>query len=313
MANFLRFRQHGGTIQAIDFLKYRYVSAALSAIILAGFLGTYFYKKYTTVDGHTFNYSVDFTGGIQALFQFNKPVQGEKLVKILDEKGWPGTVTREFSATEHLVRVKKEAKDVAKEAESIRQALTAGLGNEYTISVMQTDSVGMATGATLRNKSIYAIIVSLLLMLLYIALRFWSFAYAMGAVVSLFHDAIVVLAIFLLFDKEISMNVIGAILASLGYSINDTIVIFSRIRENVARMTNRSIYDIINISITETLSRTLLTTFATTLVVISLYIFGGETLQDLSLALLIGIVFGIYSTIFIATPVLYMFYKDSRA
>ena len=109
------------------------------------------------------------------------------------------------------------------------------------------------------------------------------------------------------------MNVIGAILAVLGYSINDTIVIFARIRENVKRLPGESMYNVINISITETLSRTILTTFATTLVVIAFFIFGGETLRDLSLALLIGIVFGIYSTIFIATPVLYMLYKEHKA
>lgn len=313
MINVLRFRQHGGTVKPIDFLKYRYVSAALSALILVTFVGGYFYKKYTTADGHTFNYSVDFTGGIQALFGFNKPVAGEKLVHILDSKGWPGTVTREFSPTEHLVRVKKEAKDVAQESEAIRKALIEGLGSDYTISVLQTDSVGMATGSTLRTRSLYAVIVSLLLMLLYIALRFWSFAYAMGAIVSLFHDAIVILTLFLLTDKEVSMNVIGAILAVLGYSINDTIVVMARIRENVKKLPQTSMYDIINISLTETLSRTILTTFATTLVVVALFIFGGETLRDLSLALLVGIVFGIYSTIYIAMPVLYVLYNKERA
>lgn len=234
-------------------------------------------------------------------------------LKILEAKGWPGAVTREFASNEHLVRVKKEASDVSAEAESISKALQDGLGAGSTVTIKQTDSVGAATGSTLRTKSLYAIIIALILMLLYIALRFWSYAYAMGAVISLFHDAIAVLTIFLLFDKEISINVVGAILTVLGYSINDTIVIFARIRENVAKMPMKSMYDIINISITETLSRTILTTFATTLVVIALLIFGGETLRDLALALLIGIVFGIYSTIFIATPVLYMLYKDRRA
>ncbi len=312
MVQFLRFR-HGESFQVIDFLKYRTVSAILSVVLLGGFAGLYLYKRHTHADGQAFNYSVDFTGGIQALYGFNKPVNGEKLVQILDKKGWTGSVTREFSPTEHLIRVKKEAKDVSHEAELIRQALTEGLGDDYKLTVMQTDSVGTATGISLRQKSLYAILFSLILMLLYIALRFWSFAYAMGAIVSLFHDAIAILALFLLFDKEISMNVIGAILAVLGYSINDTIVIFARIRENVKKMPNASMYEIINTSITETLSRTLLTTFATTLVVISLFLFGGETLRDLSLALLVGIVFGIYSTIFIATPVLYMLYTGKKA
>ena len=308
MFNFLRFRAKDGTVTPIDFLGLRYVSYIVSFIVIGGFVGTYLYKRYTNADGHTFNYSVDFTGGIQTLLLFNKPVAGEKLVSILDTAGWPGSVTREFAPNEHLVRVKKEAKEVAREADLIRDALQKGLGSDYTITIQQTDSVGMATGSTLRANSLYAITVTLLLMLLYIALRFWSFAYAMGAIISLFHDAIAILLFFLLFDKEISMNVIGAILAVLGYSINDTIVIFARIRENMPRMPNRSVYDVINISITETLSRTILTTAATLLVVFALLLFGGETLRDLSLALMIGMIFGIYSTIFIATPVLYMLY-----
>lgn len=313
MFNFFRYHKNDASSSPIDFLRLRYVSAVVSFLLLATFFGTYLYKKYTTVDGHTFNYSVDFTGGIQTLLSFNKPVEGEKLVSILEKAGWPGSVTREFSPKEHLVRVKKEAKDVAKEAEMIRDTLQKGLGGDTTVTIEQTDSVGMATGSMMRTKSIYAILVSLILMLGYIALRFWSFAYAMGAIVSLFHDAIAILAFFLLFDKEISMNVIGAILAVLGYSINDTIVIFARIRENIKLMPMRSIYDVINISITETLSRTLLTTFATLMVVASLLIFGGETLRDMSLALFIGILFGIYSTIFIATPVLYMLYPKKSA
>lgn len=313
MFNFFRYHKSDAINAPIDFLKWRYVSAAISVLLLGAFFGTYFFKRFTTSDGHTFNYSVDFTGGIQTLLAFNKPVDGERLVAILDKAGWPGTVTRQFSSTEHLVRVKKEAKDVAKEADMIRDALQKNLGSDYAVSIMQTDSVGTATGSMMRTNSLYAIVVSLVLMLLYIALRFWSFAYAMGAIVSLFHDAIAILAFFLIFDKEISMNVIGAILAVLGYSINDTIVIFARIRENIQSMTNRSVYDVINISITETLSRTLLTTFATLMVVVSLLIFGGETLRDLSIALFIGILFGIYSTIFIATPVLYMLYNKKSA
>jgi preprotein translocase subunit SecF len=308
------FRVHrnpDGSVQPLDILKFRYVSLIVSVVILGAFFGDFFYKKVTR--GTTFNYSVDFTGGIQTLLQFNKPVTGAQLVSILDKEGWAGSVTREFSKTEHLVRVKKEAKDVAKEAELIKSSLQKGLGDDYKLSILSVDSVGMATGSSLRRQSTLAVAISLILMLLYIALRFWSFAYAMGAIVSLFHDAIVMLAFFLLFDKEISMNVIGAVLAVLGYSINDTIVIFARIRENTQKMPGRSLYDIINISITETLSRTILTTVSTLLVVIALFLFGGETLRDLSTTLLIGILFGIYSTIFIATPVLYALYPKKSA
>lgn len=294
----------------IHFLKYRWLATAFSVVIFSTFIGTYVYKYYTR-DGVTFNYNVDFTGGIQVLLGFSKPVTGNTLITILDKKGWSGAVTREFSPTEHVVRVKKETADVSGEAESMRNALQSEL-EDTQITIKSTDSLSGSMGKKLRNNSLYAVIISLLLMLLYIALRFRSFSYAMGAVVSLFHDAVVILAIFLLFDKEISINVIGAILAVLGYSINDTIVIFARIRDNAKRLPTMPMEEVIDISINETLSRTMLTTFATTLVVAALFLFGGETLRDLSLALLIGIVFGIYSTIYIATPVVLWLYKDDN-
>lgn len=295
----------------IDFLKYRWFATAFSVIIFTTFLGTYYYK-YTKNNGVTFNYNVEFTGGIQVFLGFGKPVTGEQISHVLESAGWERPVTREFSPTEYIVRVKKETADVKGEAEQIRNALKDGLKDDAVV-IKSTDSLSGGMGEKLRTNSTWAVLISLVLMLIYIALRFWSFAYAMGAVVSLFHDAVVILAVFLIFDKEISINVIGAILAVLGYSINDTIVIFARIRENVNRLPNKSIYDIINISINETLSRTMLTTLATLLVVVALFIFGGEILRDLSLALLIGIVFGIYSTIYIATPVVLWLYRDTRA
>ncbi len=153
-------------------------------------------------DHHTFNYSVDFTGGIQLLLSFNKPVQGEKLVHILDEKGWPGSVTREFSPTEHLVRVKKEAKDVAKKLKVFVKHYSKGLGDDYAITIEQTDSVGIATGSSLRTKSFWAVILSLILMLLYIALRFWSFAYAWGLLFHYFMMLLLYWPSFLLLTKK---------------------------------------------------------------------------------------------------------------
>lgn len=305
MFNLLRYN---GTI---DFLKYSWLSALFSLAIFSTFIGTYLYRYNTT--GQTFNYSVDFTGGIEVLLRFNKPVNGEKIVQILEKDGWPKPVTREFEPNEHLVRIKRESKNVQIEAQKIKSDLEAGLGNDYKIDILRTDAIGGATGSKLWSQSFWAILIALLLMLFYIAARFFSGSYAMGAIVSLFHDAVVILTIFLLLDKEISINVIGAILAVLGYSINDTIVIFSRVRDNVAKFPSLSMREIINKSITETLSRTVLTTVSTLLVVVSLFIFGGETLRDLAFALLIGIVFGIYSTIFIANPILLLFYNKKSA
>lgn len=312
MFDFLRMNKEGvGIKKPINFMALSWFSLVLSIFIFIVFFGTYFYRYYTT--GQTFNYSVDFTGGIQTLLKFNKPVSSESLIKILEEKGWPGSVAREFGANEHMIRVKKEAQDVRQEAEKIRSAIQEGLGSDYKVEIEQTDSVGRATGASLWLKSFYAVIISLILMLAYIAFRFFSFSYAMGAIVSLFHDALVILTVALVLNQEISINIIGAILAVLGYSINDTIVIFARVRENVNLHPNMPMSDVINLSLTETLSRTVLTTVSTLLVVIALFIFGGETLRDLSFALLVGILFGIYSTVFIANPVLLVLHSNKKS
>lgn len=292
----------------IDFLKYRLLYAFFSFLIFASFIGVYIYK--TKTRGEAFVYSVDFTGGTQVLLAFSQPVHSEKVVEILRHAGLTGVETRVFSEKEVLVRIPLRAEhggDILP-AEQVRDALEKELSG-ITVEIKQTDTVGAGVGATLRWKSFQAVLVGLLVMLAYIAWRFWSFAFAMGAVVSLFHDAVVILAFFLFFDYEISLNVIGAILAVLGYSINDTIVIFSRIRENIVRMPGVSIEHIVNVSTNQTLRRTLLTSFATLLVVVALVIFGGEILRTLSLALLVGMIFGTYSSIYIANPVMLLLYR----
>jgi preprotein translocase SecF subunit len=294
----------------IDFLKYRPLYAALSMVIFAAFIGTWIYKyqKY----GEAFEYSVDFTGGTQVLLQFSQPVQGTRVVDILEKQGWHGALARDFSPTEVLIRVKDFANDAKGLAERIKNRLEVELPGT-TVLIQQLDSVGAGVGSSLRWKSIQAIIAGLIIMLLYTWARFWSLSYGVGVLVSLFHDAIVILAFFLLFNYEISLNVIGAILAVLGYSINDTIVIFSRIRENVRHLRNEPIEKVVNISINETLRRTLLTSFATCLVVVALVVFGGPVLRTLSLALLVGMVFGTYSSIAIASPVMLMLYRDKHS
>lgn len=296
----------------IDFLKYRRVCAFFSLIIFTTFVGTYFYKRH--VRGEAFVYSVDFTGGTQVLLGFSAPIHGEKIAEILKDSGWSGVEVRTFSDTnEVLVRIplKEAAQEDVLPAEQIKIALEKALSG-VSVEIKRTDSVGAGVGASLRWKSLQAIIAGLLVMLLYIAWRFWSISFGVGAVVSLFHDAIVILTFFLLFDYEISMNVIGAILAVLGYSINDTIVIFSRIRENIAKLPHESIEKIVNLSTNQTLRRTLLTSFATTLTVIALVLFGGEALRTLSLSLLIGFIFGTYSSIYIASPIMLLLYNNKR-
>jgi|SRR5579859_7484888 len=282
----------------IDFLKYRYLNVGLSTLFLI-IAGVAWYKN-------GINYSVDFEGGTQIIFSFSQNTSSEAVKNILAEKGWPHVITREFSSNEILVRVKEFNADVQGEAEKLRAALEVGLPGS-TVTIKGIDSVGPAAGSNLRSKALYAFLIGLLLMLLYVAVRF-EFAFAVGAVLSLFHDALTIIGAFILMGKEISPNVIVAVLTILGYSINDTIVIFTRIRENLAKM-NGSLYHIVNTSINQTLTRTILTSFSTSLTVLAFLFIGGESLHDLALALLIGIVVGTYSSIYIASPIMMLLHK----
>ena len=294
----------------IDFLKYRIACAVYSVLLIAAFAGTYVYK--TNIYGQAFTYSIDFTGGTQVLLKFDKPVSSHTVKDIVEHAGWAGAVTRDFSGSQEIiVRVKEFSNDAKGLGARILQAVKAAMP-DVGITLEQSEAVGAGVGAALRGKSLYAIVIGLLLMLAYIILRFRSFAFAAGAVVALLHDAIVMLAVFLFLDKEISVTFIGAVLAVVGYSINDTIVIFAQIRDNIKKMSGVPLYNIVNLSINQTLRRTLLMSFATGLTVASMFIFGGEVLRDFSLAFLVGIVFGTYSSIYIASPVMMLLYKEQK-
>lgn len=293
----------------VNFLKYTKLCFLFSFSIVALFLGTYIYKYYTH-GGTAFNYSVDFTGGTQLLLKFNKDIKSSEINSILEKKGYKGILIREFSSKEFIIRIKETSSDVKQLGEKISNILEQKLN--VKINIEQIDSISSSMGQTLRTNSIYAVLISLICMLFYVAIRFRSFAFAAGALAALFHDSIVILAYLLLFNKEVNVNVIGAILVVLGYSINDTIVIFSQIRDNIKNMPDKSIEEITNIALNKTLGRTIKTTISTALVVISLVIFGGQTLSDLSIALLIGIIFGTYSSIYLASPIMIMLYKKSK-
>lgn len=291
-----------------NYLKYRYVCAAFFASLLVASIGGYFYnlQKY----GNSFNYSVDFTGGTQVLLKFENPVGSDQVRTVLHDDGYSGVELREFSANDILVRVQKFDSDVEGVGSKIASSLQKSL-KDNKIEIQQTTSVGSAVGGELRWGAIKAIIIALLLMLLYVAIRF-KFAFSFGAVFALFHDALVIGTFFLITRQELSIEVIGAILTVLGYSVNDTIVIFSRIRENIGRMGGSSMEEIVNTSINQTMSRTLLTSLSTALVVGSMLVFGGEMLRGLSITLLLGIVFGTYSSIFVASPVMLLLYKGNK-
>lgn len=285
----------------ISFVKYRGVTAFFSLCIMAAFAGVAMYRMQTR--GYVFSYSVDFTGGTQFLLRFNKAISSETLREYLQKAGFEGVSARGFGEKEVLVRVKDFSSDVdglgARALEAIKTQ-----DAELDVTILQNEAVGPGVGAELQWKSARAVIYALIFLLMYIALRFWSLGFALGAVIALAHDALVMLAVFLFLDREISINVIAAILAVLGYSINDTIVIFSQIRKNIKKMPQVLLNDVVDTSLNQTMRRTLLTSITTGLAVGSMFVLGGESLRDFSLTLLVGIVFGTYSSVYIASPVM---------
>lgn len=285
-----------------NFLRYRILAAGLSVAFIAIGVASYVVKG-------GFRYSVDFTGGTEVRLKFEKPENSAEVKKAIHDE-WKGTVYTVLGRNEIIVRVQETVDKVKDLNEKILTTVNkASVGNPGEIT--QINSISNSVGQSLWQKFLKAIIISLLLLLLYITFSF-QFAFAVGAIVGIVHDAFIVLTFFILLDKEISIEVIGAILATLGYSINDTIIIFSRIRQNLKKEKTMSLYDLVNVSLNQTLRRTLLTSSATALVVLSQFVFGGPTIRDLSFALLLGIVFGTLSSIYIASPVMMLFSKDRK-
>jgi len=292
----------------IQFLKYRFITGVFTAIFFTAFFVQAFllYKK----TGRVFSYSIDFTGGTRVLFKFAKPINAEQVQNILNKAGWHDLDTRSFSDNEIIVRIKDFSNGSSNIASQMTDLLSQELSQE--VVVLQNDSVGPGIGEELRYNLIKATIIALCAMLFYIGVRFWSYAFAVGAFVALVHDAFAMLAMLLFFNQEISSNVIGAILLIIGYSINDTIVIFSQIRNTIARSHGKKLDDIVNESLNHTLRRTILTSLSTLLPVTVILLFGGDALFSLSFTLFVGVIFGTFSSVYIASPIMMLLYKEKK-
>ena len=284
------------------FSQYRIQSALLSLIVI--FAGIVAY-----VHNGGFRYSVDFTGGTDIRMRFDKPENTAAIKKAIHDE-WNGTVYNIIDANEIIIRIQDKPEDTENLDQKV-QATVDAVSIDNPGRIIQKNSLSSSVGDSLRNSSIKAILIALLLMLMYIAFRF-KFAFAVGAVVALFHDALAVLACFLIINREINIDVVAALLAVLGYSINDTIVIFTQIRKNLLVMKGKSLDVIVDTSLNQTLRRTILTSASTSLVVGSMLIFGGDAIRSLSLAILLGVIFGTYSSIFIASSIMMLFYKENK-
>lgn len=285
----------------VDFVGLQRYSFSFFALVVMTFFGMYFYRG-------GFHYSVDFTGGTQLIVRFDKSISVGQVRDVLKNDNWTRAEVSAFDKSDVRIRIPEMSVEEVGLGQKIQESLQKGLP-DTRVEILQNERVSSSIGNTLIWNAIKAILLALLAILGYIFIRF-KFSFAVGAISALIHDTFIILTAFLLLNWDISVDVIAAILMILAYSNNDTIVIFSRIRERMARnIDNKRMAVVTNEAIWDTLSRTLLTSFATALVVLSLLIFGGETLRNLSFALLIGIIFGTYSSIFIASPVMLLFYR----
>ena len=247
-------------------------------------------------------YGVDFAGGTLAQVKFFQPVEPDAIRGALKEAGLESNSVQGFGGEgkgEYLIRLPESPADLSGLSATITAALAKQFG-EKAFEVRRIEIVGPKVGNELRNKGILATILALTAMLIYITWRF-EFRFAVGGVVALFHDVIVTIGILSLTNTEFTIPILAALLTIVGYSINDTIVVYDRIRENLPKMRKEPLEKVINISVNETLSRTILTSFTVFIVLLALYFLGGGVIHDFSFALIVGVVFGTYSSVFIAS------------
>ncbi|HBC00872.1 preprotein translocase subunit SecF [Stutzerimonas stutzeri] len=274
--------------RVINFMGVRHVAFALTVVLTVASLASLMVKG--------LNFGLDFTGGTLIELGYERPVELEQVRGQLVQSGFGDAVVQSFGATtDVLVRMPGDDPQLG---ERIADALR-GADSANSVSVKRVEFVGPAVGEELRDQGGLGMLLALGGILVYVAFRFqWKFG--LGAVLSLFHDVIVVLGVFSFFQISFDLTVLAAVLAVIGYSLNDTIVIFDRIRENFRMLRKAELLENINISTTQTLLRTMATSVSTLLAVGALMVFGGENLWGFSLALLIGVGAGTYSSVYVA-------------
>ena len=248
------------------------------------------------------NFGVDFKGGTLIELRANdKSINVMSLRQSFSKMNIGDFNVKKFGNDNDFL-IKIEKKDTSANAiEFIKKELTSSIGASFNFR--RVENVGPKVSAELLKSGVIAIALSLAAMLFYIWIRFeWQFS--LGAILALFHDVIITLGLFSLFNLEINLSIVAAVLTIVGYSMNDTVVIYDRVRENLRKFSDIKIFELTNISINETLSRTVITSITTLLALVSIYLFGGEILKGFSLAMIMGVVFGTYSSIYIANPIL---------
>lgn len=291
---------------SFDFAKGRKIAYAVSAIfLLAAVVG---------ILGKGLQYGIDFQGGKEFVLAFENPVEVTEIRASLTGPLTSAPEVKRFgSESEVLIRT-----DDAREINTVQQAITSAMGELYpdnSLSVEKTNVVGPRFAEDLKRGAIKAIIFALAVIFIYILIRFKNWTYSLGAVAALFHDVLIVLGVFTLFNDvvpfsmQIDQAIIAAFLTIVGYSLNDTVVVFDRIRENSLIYKTMEHGEMVNKSLNDTLSRTVITSVTTLFVVTVLFIFGGEVLKGFSFALMLGVIIGTYSSLFVASSVVVELHK----
>jgi len=272
-----------------DFIKNRRMAYIISAvIILIGLISIIF---------QGFNLGIDFAGGTLIQIRFDKSVSVTEVRNVLSEFNLSQSTIQNLSENEFVIRTEKIDSEQRKEILSVfRENLT-------DLEILRVETVGPIIGENLKKLALYAFLLAFIGIILYITMRF-EFKFSIISILALSHDCLIVLGIFSLLQKEITISIVAAVLTIVGYSLNNTIVILDRLRENIKFKTREPFENLINMSINQSLSRTINTALTTIIPILALYFFGGNILSDFALALFIGMIAGTYSSIFIASPLL---------
>lgn len=281
---------------SIDFLSKRKICAGLSIAFLLGTVVLLIVKG--------LNWGIDFAGGTLVQIKTEKQIDVANMRASIEGAGIAGASLQAFEGSdgEFLVRVPEKDSENANAtitAHKVAEALTPEAG---FVDIRRVEFVGPQIGDELRATGLVAIILSMIAILVYVSIRF-EMRYAIGAIAALAHDILLTVGAFALLQKEVTMTVLAALLTIVGYSLNDTIVVFDRVRENIGKHGKMGLKDILNLSVNEMLNRTLMTSFTTLVVLLALFLFGGGVIHDFAFTLMFGVIVGTYSSVFVAAPV----------
>jgi preprotein translocase subunit SecF len=287
----------------IDFIGKRKVAFGISLILIVVSFGSLLFQG--------LNFGIDFSGGTLVQVRFQSPPDLKKIRGALSELKLGDVVIQEFgSAEEILIRVEKQVSDAKAQSELSQRVIKAlaPMAGEAGVDLRRVEFVGPQVGEELTEKGFLAVLYSMIAILAYVAWRF-ELRFAYGAVLALIHDLGITVGFFSLMQKEFTLVVVAALLTVIGYSLNDTIVVYDRIREEMKRLKSKDLTFIINEAVNRTLSRTLITSMTTLLVLVALLLFGGEVIHNFALTLFLGVLIGTYSSVFVASPIVLLLNK----